>query len=94
MTNSKTNSNRLNNTADRNLLTSVYIMRGLPLTIQPWLNPNYSRICIVSYRIPRIIARGDYFFFRTKRGRLFEGRRLFKGGDYFMIKYCSLEVVP
>ena len=40
-------------------------MRGLPLTIQPWLNPNYSPICILSYRIPRIIARGDYFFFRT-----------------------------
>ena len=32
---------------------------------------------------PRIIAGGDYFFFRTKRGRLFEG------GDYF--KQCSLE---
>ena len=43
---------------------------------------------------PRMIA-GDYyyyFFFHTKRGRLFEGRRLFKGDDYF--KYCSLEVVP
>jgi len=26
----------------------------------------------------RIIAGGDYFFFRTKRGRLFEGRRLFQ----------------
>ena len=26
---------------------------------------------------PRIIAGGDYFFFHTKRGRLFEG------GDYF-----------
>ena len=25
---------------------------------------------------PRIIAGGDYFFFRTKRGQLFEGRRL------------------
>ena len=35
---------------------------------------------------PQIIAGGDYFFFRTKRGRLFEG------GDYF--KYCRLEVVP
>ena len=33
----------------------------------------------------RIIAGGEYFFFRTKRGRLFEE------GDYF--KYCSLEVV-
>ena len=32
---------------------------------------------------PRIIAGGNYFFFRTKRGRLFEG------GDYF--KQCSLE---
>ena len=28
---------------------------------------------------PRIIARGDYFFFRFKRGRLFEG------GDYFKL---------
>ena len=49
-----------------------------------------------TYRIfPRIIAGGDYFiFFRTKRGRLFEGERLLllKEGDYF--KYCSLEVVP
>ena len=63
ITNSKTNSNRLNNTADRNLLASMHVMRGLPLTIQPWLNPNYSPICILSYRIPRIIARGDYFFF-------------------------------
>ena len=31
-------------------------------------------------------------FFHTKRGRLFKGRRLLKGDDYF--KYCSLEVVP
>ena len=30
--------------------------------------------------------------FRFKRGRLFEGRRLFEGDDYF--KYCLLEVVP
>ena len=35
---------------------------------------------------PRIIAGGDYFFFRTKRGRFFAG------SDYF--KYCSVEVVP
>ena len=35
---------------------------------------------------PRIIAGADYFFFRTKRGRSFEGRRLFEGGDCF--KYC------
>ena len=33
---------------------------------------------------PRMIAGGHYFFFRTKRGRLF------KGGAYF--KYCPLEV--
>ena len=32
-----------------------------------------------------VTARGDYFFFRTERGRLFEG------GDYF--KYFSQEVV-
>ena len=34
---------------------------------------------------PQIIAGGDYFFFGTKRGRLFEG------GVYF--KYCSSEVM-
>ena len=41
---------------------------------------------------PCIIAGGNYFFFRTERGRLFERRRLFEGGDYF--KYFSQEVVP
>ena len=41
---------------------------------------------------PRIVAGGDCFYFRTKRGRLFEGRRLFEGGDYF--KFFSREVVP
>ena len=40
---------------------------------------------------PRITAGGDHFFFRIKGGRLFEGRRLFEGGDYF--KYSSLEIV-
>ena len=40
---------------------------------------------------PQIIARGD-FFFSHKKGRLFEGRQLFAGGDYF--KFCSLEVTP
>ena len=38
---------------------------------------------------PRIIARGDYFFFRPKRGRLFEGRWLFEGGDYFQILFTG-----
>ena len=33
-----------------------------------------------------------YFFSHQKGAILFEGRRLFKGDDYF--KYCSLEVVP
>ena len=42
---------------------------------------------------PQIIAMGNFFFFfRTKRGQLFEGRQLFAGGDYF--KFCSLEVTP
>ena len=37
---------------------------------------------------PRIITGGDYYFFSHKKGPgwLFEGRRLFNGGDYF--KYC------
>ena len=35
---------------------------------------------------PRKITEGDYFYFRTKRGRLF------KGGDYF--RYFSQEVAP
>ena len=48
----------------------------------------------VSYRISSNNGRGggDYFFFRFKRGQLFEGRRLLEGGDYF--KYCSLKVMP
>ena len=32
---------------------------------------------------PRMIAGGDYIFFRSKRGRSFEERRLFEGGNYF-----------
>ena len=35
-------------------------------------------------------SQDDYYCFRTKRGRLLEGRRLFTGGDNF--KFCSLEV--
>ena len=35
-------------------------------------------ICYSNTVFPRIIAGSDYFFFRTKRGRLFEGRRLFE----------------
>ena len=63
ITNSKTNSNRLNNTADRNLLASMHVMRGLPLTIQPWLNPNYSPICILSYRLYSNNSQGRLFLF-------------------------------
>ena len=37
-------------------------------------------------------SRGDYHFFCTNRGRLFEGRQLLEERSYF--KYCSLEVVP
>ena len=33
--------------------------------------------------LPRMIAGGEYNFFRTKRGRLFEGGRLFEEEDYF-----------
>ena len=41
-----------------------------------WIN--YFRNENWNYRIsPSNIARGDYFLFRAKRGRLFEGRRLF-----------------
>ena len=42
---------------------------------------------------PRIIAGGDYFYFRTERGQLFEGRRLFEGGDYFKYFLCPIYLV-
>ena len=45
-------------------------------------NQNCPKHCISLNNI----SRGDYFFLRLKRGRLFEG------GNYF--KCCSLEVVP
>ena len=54
-----------------------------------WINHLQMKTEITVF--PRIIARGDYFFFR-KRGRIFEGRGLFEGSDYF--RYCSLEVGP
>ena len=46
---------------------------------------------ILNYLFSSNNSRGNYFFFRTKRGQLIQGRRLFEGGNYF--KYCSLEVV-
>ena len=49
-----------------------------------WINHLQMKTEITLF--PRIITGGDYFFFRTKRGRIFEG------GDYF--KYCSLEAGP
>ena len=52
---------------------------------------NLLEICHMGTVFPQIIAGGDYFYFCTKRGRLFEGRRLFEGGNYF--KYFSQEVV-
>ena len=52
------------------------------------LSYHFFKIMILTWNtvFPRIIAGGNYFFFRTKRGRLLDG------GDY--LKYCSLEVVP
>ena len=52
------------------------------------LSYHFSKIMILTWNtvFPRIIAGGNYFFFRSKRGRLLDG------GDY--LKYCSLEVVP
>ena len=46
---------------------------------------------ILNYLFSSNNSRGNYLFFRTKRGQLIQGRRLFEGGNYF--KYCSLEVV-
>ena len=53
------------------------------LTCSNVRQPFQCRINIVNQdmKVPyfsRIIAGGDYFFFRTKRGRSFEGRRLFQ----------------
>ena len=49
-----------------------------------WIN--YLQMKTEITLFPRIITGGDYLFFSTKRGRIFEG------GDYF--KYCSLEAGP
>ena len=66
--------------------------------------PNARRVMIATRRgnknsysfrdtvFPRIVAGSDYFYFRTKRGRLFQVRRLFEGGDQF--RYFPQEVVP
>jgi len=43
-----------------------------------WINHLQMKTEITVF--PQIIARGDYFFFRTKRGLIFEGRGLFEGG--------------
>ena len=69
VTKSKTNSNKLNNT-DRNLLARMRIMRGLPLTIQPWLNPGYLPICILSYPIYWNNSQGRLFLFSHKKGAI------------------------
>ena len=55
---------------------------------EPLLRP----VILNNYRISSNNSPGDYFYFRTRRGRLFEGRRLFDGGDYF--KYISQEIAP
>ena len=39
----------------------MHIMRGLPLTTRTWLNPNYSPICILSYRLYSNYSQGRLF---------------------------------
>ena len=47
---------------------------------------------VVKYRISSNNSRGDYFYFRTKKGRLLKGRQFFEGGDYF--KYSLRRSCP
>ena len=67
----------------------IYTVVSIQVVSRQIFTQNVFHIYIV---FPRIIAGRDYLFFRTKRGRLLEGRRLFEGDDYF--SHCSLEVVP
>lgn len=56
---------------------------------EPLLRP----VILNNYRTSSNNSRGDSrFYFRTRRGRLFEGRLLFDGGDFF--KYFSQEIAP
>ena len=63
-------------------LFSNFLTTGKKITSgQRTIDRPLRTLCLKS-----LIAGGDYFFFRTKRGLLFEG------GDYF--RYCLMEVVP
>ena len=42
-------------------------MRGLPLTTLKWLNPNYSLICILSYRLYSNYSQGRLFLATSRR---------------------------
>ena len=65
-------------------------MPSLPTcNIFDWQQNFSSELCLIDAVFPRTIA--GAIFFHTKRGQLFERRRLFEGDDYF--KYCSLEFV-
>ena len=48
----------------------------------------------IGYRISSDNSRGGYFFFCIKRGRLFEGRRIFDGGEkecvYDLFQFCAV----
>ena len=67
----------------RSSTVSLSVSSQLSNTCSNVRQPFQCRINIVNQdmKVPyfsRVIAGGDYFFFRTKRGRLFEGRRLFQ----------------
>ena len=57
ITNSKNNSNRLKHAYNE----------GLPPTTQTWLNPNYSPICILSYRLYSNYSQGRLFLATSRR---------------------------
>ena len=68
----------------------------LPSCLYFQIHPEFTMTLLIPsfwmvYRISLNNSRRRFFFFHTKRGRLFKGRQLFDGGDYF--KHCSLEVV-
>ena len=67
----------------------------LPSCLYFQIHPEFTMTLLIPsfwmvYRISLNNSRRR-FFFSHKKGRLFKGRQLFDGGDYF--KHCSLEVV-
>ena len=68
----------------------------LPSCLYFQIHPEFTMTLLIPsfwmvYRNSLNNSRRRFFFFTPKRGRLFKGRQLFDGGDYF--KHCSLEVV-